>query len=237
MADTAPFTQKDFVASFVLASADEWAATPSYLLPQYALGIETDTGKAKLGDGVTEAGDLSYWNPSGGSGTGDVQGPGSSTDNALARFNLTTGKIIQNGTITEDDSGNLASVGTINGMALPAATGTLGYLNVPQNIQAADYTLVAADAGKEIFHASGAGAGDNYTIPANGTVAFPIGTVVIFTNLDSNTLEIDIASDTMIYVDQGAVTAITIPQNNTAVARKVTTTSWLITGSAGVTAT
>ena len=45
----------------------------------------------------------------------DVTWPWSSTDNALARFDLTTGKIIQNGTITQDDSWNLASVWTING--------------------------------------------------------------------------------------------------------------------------
>lgn len=40
-------------------------------------------------------------------GTGDVQGPASSTDNALARFDGTTGKIIQNSSATLDDSGNL----------------------------------------------------------------------------------------------------------------------------------
>ena len=31
-----------------------------------------------------------------GAGTGDVVGPGSSTDNAIARFDLATGKLIQN---------------------------------------------------------------------------------------------------------------------------------------------
>lgn len=39
--------------------------------------------------------------------TGDVTGPGSSTDNALARFDGTTGKIIQNSSAIVDDSGNL----------------------------------------------------------------------------------------------------------------------------------
>ena len=43
-------------------------------------------------------------------GTGDVVGPASSTDNALTRFDGTTGKLIQNGTVTQDDNGNLASV-------------------------------------------------------------------------------------------------------------------------------
>jgi hypothetical protein len=36
------------------------------------------------------------WQPFGtGSGTGDVSGPASSTDNAIARFDGTTGKLIQ----------------------------------------------------------------------------------------------------------------------------------------------
>jgi hypothetical protein len=39
------------------------------------------------------------------SGTGDVVGPASATDNAVARFNLTTGKIIQNSAVTIGDDG------------------------------------------------------------------------------------------------------------------------------------
>lgn len=42
-------------------------------------------------------------------GAGDVQGPASSTDNAIARFDLSTGKIIQNSSATIDDSGNLSA--------------------------------------------------------------------------------------------------------------------------------
>lgn len=43
-------------------------------------------------------------------GAGDVVGPSSSTDNALARFDGTTGKAIQNSVGTLDDSGNLAGI-------------------------------------------------------------------------------------------------------------------------------
>ena len=48
---------------------------------------------------------------------GDVTGPGSSTDDALAKFDSTTGKIIQNSTATLTDAGLLTVsnlVGTIN---------------------------------------------------------------------------------------------------------------------------
>ena len=44
-------------------------------------------------------------------GTGDVVGPASSTDNALARFDSTTGKIIQNSAVTVDDAGIMAGSG------------------------------------------------------------------------------------------------------------------------------
>jgi len=41
------------------------------------------------------------------SGSGDVTGPASSTDNAIARFDGTGGKTIQNSNVTIDDTGNL----------------------------------------------------------------------------------------------------------------------------------
>lgn len=40
-------------------------------------------------------------------GDGDVDGPASATDNAYARYDGTTGKIIKNSQTTEDDSGNV----------------------------------------------------------------------------------------------------------------------------------
>jgi len=41
---------------------------------------------------------------------GDVSGPGSSTDNAVARFDSTTGKIIQGSSVIIDDSNNVTGV-------------------------------------------------------------------------------------------------------------------------------
>jgi len=43
----------------------------------------------------------------GGGGTGDVVGPASSTDNAIVRFDGTTGKLIQNGVSIETDAGEI----------------------------------------------------------------------------------------------------------------------------------
>jgi len=48
---------------------------------------------------------------SAGGASGDVVGPASATDNAIARFDLTTGKLIQNSGVTIDDSNNLTIPG------------------------------------------------------------------------------------------------------------------------------
>ena len=44
---------------------------------------------------------------------GDVVGPASATDNAIARYNLTTGKLIQNSAVIIDDSNNVTGANTI----------------------------------------------------------------------------------------------------------------------------
>jgi hypothetical protein len=53
---------------------------------------------------------------------GDVTGAASSTDNAVTRFDGTTGKAIQNSTVTLDDNGNFANV---NAVGFDTTPGTL----------------------------------------------------------------------------------------------------------------
>lgn len=47
------------------------------------------------------------------SGTGDVVGPASATNHALVRFDGTTGKLVQNGVVTESDVGDVAAVNSL----------------------------------------------------------------------------------------------------------------------------
>lgn len=101
---------------------------------------------------------------------------------------------------------------------------------LPQNAQTSNYTLVLADAGKHIYHASGDGAGDTYTIPANASVAFTVGTMVSFVNLDSNAVSIAITSDTMYLGGVGTTGTRTLAQYCVATAVKVASTSWIING-------
>lgn len=63
-----------------------------------------------------------------GAGAGDVVGPASATDNAIARFDLTTGKLIQNSAVTiSDETGNaiaIAGSGTATTISLFNSTAT-----------------------------------------------------------------------------------------------------------------
>lgn len=84
---------------------------------------------------------------------GDVTGPASSTDNAIARFDGTTGKIIQNSGITIDDNANLVGARSVQfSGSIPATTpiGTMWFdsssdtLNFKQN-------NITQQIGEEIF--------------------------------------------------------------------------------------
>jgi hypothetical protein len=106
-----------------------------------------------------------------------------------------------------------------------------GFRGVPQNSQSGNYTCVAADAGKHIFHPSGAGAGDTFTIPANGSVAYEVGTTLTFVNRATDAVSIAITSDTMYLAGTGTTGTRTLAENGVATAIKVESTVWIISGS------
>ena len=110
-------------------------------------------------------------------------------------------------------------------------TNGVGYINLPQNAQTGSYTLVLADAAKHIYHASGAGAA-TYTIPANGSVAYAIGTAITFVNMSATSISIAITTDTMYLAKDGTTGTRTLAQYGSATALKLTSTTWLISGSA-----
>ena len=124
-------------------------------------------------------------------------------------------------------SGTLSSC-TVDG------TDAVGFRNIPQNAQTGSYTLVLADSGKHIYHASGAGAA-TYTIPAASSVAYPIGTAITFINLSSTSISIAITTDTMYLSSAGTTGTRTLAQYGSATAIKVSGLSssgiWMISGS------
>lgn len=113
----------------------------------------------------------------------------------------------------------------------PGEDVTLGYLNIPQNSQSAAYTLVLADAGKHIFHPSSDNNARTFTIPANSSVAYPIGTAITFINMSAANVTIAITTDTMYLSSAGTTGSRTLAQYGSATAIKITSTNWIISGS------
>lgn len=68
------------------------------------------TSNVTIGSGVAFVGGTLSATGSG----GDVVGPASATDNAIARFDTTTGKLLQNSVVTIDDSGNISGANSIS---------------------------------------------------------------------------------------------------------------------------
>ena len=105
------------------------------------------------------------------------------------------------------------------------AADTIGYRGLPQNSQTASYTLALADQGKHISITTG-----GVVIPANGSVAFPIGaTIVVFNNSGSNQT-ISITTDTLRLAGAATTGSRTLAQYGLATLVKVTSTSWVATG-------
>lgn len=102
---------------------------------------------------------------------------------------------------------------------------------LPQNSKSAAYTLVLTDAGKHIYHPSADTTARIWTIPANASVAFPIGTCITMVNDNSGgAITIAITSDTLRWSPSGATGSRTLAANGVATILKVTSTSWFITG-------
>lgn len=100
---------------------------------------------------------------SGGAGSGDVVGPASATDNAIVRFDLTGGKLIQNSGITIDDSNNMS--GTV---AMTFATAGV----IQTGVSAADAIVFKA---RDV---DGASYTTFATLTANNTPTFDLSSAV-----------------------------------------------------------
>ena len=68
------------------------------------------------------------------------------------------------------------------------------------------------------------------TIPANATVAFPIGTIIGFTQMGAGTVTVAVTTDTLI--SPGGLTDTRV-QYSTIFARKTDTTTWVLSGDLG----
>jgi hypothetical protein len=143
---------------------------------------------------------------------------------ALANATAGTDYVAPSGALGTPSSGNLSNC-TADG------TDAVGFKNVPIASKSAAYTTVLADAGKVIFHPSTDANARTFTIDSNANVAYPLGTVLTFINMTSQVVTIAITSDTMYLAGPGTTGSRSLAQYGMASAIKMTSTTWIISGS------
>jgi hypothetical protein len=147
------------------------------------------------------------WENSTVSGSGDVVGPGSATDNAIARYDGTTGKLIQNSGATIDDSGNITAnnlSGTNTGdQSLFRTIAVSGQSDVVADSTTDTLTLVA---GSNITITTNAGT-DTITIASTGGGS---GIVRSISSISSPTTAGATAATDYVYFVSGTTT-LTLP--------------------------
>ena len=133
-----------------------------------------------------------------------------------------------------------AAATTYAPLASPTFTGTasakdellniynLGWRDCPQNAKSVSYQLVLADRGKQVLMS---GTSLTLTVPANGTVAFPVGATIMVVNTDATSLTIAITTDTMTLANSTTTGSRTLARNGMATLTKIGATNWLIAGS------
>ena len=132
--------------------------------------------------------------------------------------------------ITNGDTRPVSSDAVFDADALKVggnATDNIGYLNVPQNSQADNYTLVLGDSGKHILET---GASKTVTIPANASVAFPIGSAITVIPTNATGCSVAITTDTLIWADGGGTGTRTLAQYAMFTAIKTASTTWICSG-------
>lgn len=152
----------------------------------------------------------------------------------LAGVQTLTNKTLTSPTLTTPALGTPASGNLSNTTA--DGTNAVGFRHIPQVSQSAAYTLVLTDAGKHILHPSADTTARIFTIPANASVAFPIGTAVTFVNqVYAGVMTIAITTDVMRLAGAGTTGSRTLAANGVATALKLTATEWIISGGSSLT--
>jgi hypothetical protein len=112
-----------------------------------------------------------------------------------------------------------------------ASASEVGYKGSPQVSFSGTSSTDLTHCGKNL-HYTGSG-GDTISIPANVTVAYPIGTGIVFTS-GGNSFSVAVTTDTLRLAGTGTTGTRTVAAYGVATVIKVATTTWLISG-AGVT--
>jgi hypothetical protein len=149
------------------------------------------------------------------------------TNNLPSAANITTA--VGDRAVYESDGTTVYCVSytRVTGQALVAAAVPASPVNYPQSIKSVDYTLVLGDAGYQIFHPASDTAARVFTIPANSSVAYTIGTVLVFVNeAGAKPLSVAITTDTLRSTVLTTGTQV-VSAGNILTALKIAATKWL----------
>jgi hypothetical protein len=126
-------------------------------------------------------------------------------------------------------TGGSQGIGTLNATGL-LINGVNVYAGIPNNGQnAGTYQFVLTDNGKAVVFTNTTA---TWTIPANASVAFPIGAVITLVNGGSGAITLAITSDTLTWYKGGSFAngTRTIAAESVVTILKITSTTWVLTG-------
>jgi hypothetical protein len=112
----------------------------------------------------------------------------------------------------------------------PTSVRSIGYRGVPQVAKTGSYTLALVDSGHHVY-LTGSTASQSVTIPANASIAFPIGTTISIVNGASVTWTVPITTDTLTLAGGTTTGTRTLAVGAVATIIKVAATAWYISGS------
>lgn len=201
-------------------TAAQWtSANPTLASGEF--GYETDTGKAKIGNGTTAWSSLSY----------AITGASGTVTSVTAGTGLSGGTITSTGTIAIDSTVvTLSGTQTLTNKTATGLVYTQTLLTPTFTTNA--YTLVLSDQGDILLASNGSTAG-TINIPTNASVAFPTGTQITVIQTGSGQLTIQASNSGTTTVNSTGATS-TAPklraQNSSATLIKTDTNVWYVVG-------
>jgi hypothetical protein len=146
----------------------------------------------------------------------------------LIYHNVTAGRISVAGAfplIFQTNSNERFRITSTGGITSSDLSDAVGYKGLPQNAKTASYTLALSDMGKHISITTG-----GVVIPANGSVAFPIGSTIVIYNDSASTQNITITTDTLRLAGTATTGTRSLAQRGLATCVKVLATEWVVSG-------
>lgn len=190
-------------------------------------GNSLTSGGITIAGGTTFAGTISVANASTSAHTISISNGAGSANKTI---NIGTGSTGGTTAISIGSISGATSNVTIFSIAdgtVTTATRGAGYMGMPQVTTGISRSFAATDAGKHIYVTS---TGTTQTIPANTSVAFPIGTTIVVVNGSGVSTSIAITSDTLRLANSASTGTRTLASNGMCTLVKINSTEWIASG-------